>query len=73
MTSDDPSIEDNYINNLITIKIRVSVYLKNNIRLRGYLISHDDIGVFLKASGTQMIYKHRISTIEPETSFRNLF
>ncbi len=73
MTSGTLSIEDKYINDLITLKTPVSVYLKNNIPLRGYLTSHNDICVFLKASETQMIYKYRISTIEPETSFRDLF
>jgi hypothetical protein len=41
--------------------------------LRGHLISHDEMSVFLKAEKTQMVYKHRISMIEPDTSFCNLF
>ena len=69
----DASIQDKFIDDLITINIPVSVYLKNNIRLRGHLVSHDGMSVFLKAVVTQMIYKHLISTIEPETSFCNLF
>ncbi len=72
MISANP-IENKYIDDLTTIKIPVSVYLKNSIRLRGHLISHYDMCIFLKTGETQMIYKHRISTIEPETSFCDLF
>lgn len=72
MITDDLSIESKYIKDLISIKAPVSVYLKNSTRLRGYLIAQDDKCIYLKAEGTQMIYKHRISTIEPQTSFFNL-
>ncbi len=73
MLTDDLPIQNQYIKDLIHIKIPVSVYLKNSICLKGYLIAQDDKCIFLKSEGTQMIYKHRISTIEPQTSFCNLF
>ncbi len=63
------SLENNYIDDLITHQAFSSVYLKNGIRLKGRLISQDETCVFLKDGYTQMIYKYRISTITPERSF----
>jgi len=64
------SLEDNYIDDLITHKAFSSIYLKNGIRLKGHLIHHDKTCIYLKEGQMQMIYKHRISTITPEMSFR---
>ncbi len=63
------SIEKKYIDNLITSKFPVSVYLKNSIRLKGHLILQDEECVFLKAAETQIIFKSKISTICAEFSF----
>jgi RNA chaperone Hfq len=59
------SFEDNYINDLIQHQVFSSIYLKNGIRLKGRLIGHDEMCVFLKATETQTIHKSRISTITP--------
>ncbi len=63
------SLENSYIDDLIKHQAFSSVYLKNGIRLKGHLIGHDEISIFLKEREIQMIYKHRISTIAPEMSF----
>ncbi len=44
-------------------------YLKNGICLKGHLIGHDEICIFLNAAETQTIHKDRINTITQETSF----
>ena len=63
------SLENSYIDDLIRHQAFSSIYLKNGIRLKGHLISHDETCVFLKEGHTQMIYKHRISSIMPEMPF----
>ena len=65
----EESIEDLFINNIITTQALVSVYLKNSIRLKGYLISNNETAVILKHGATQMIYKNCISSISPEIVF----
>ena len=63
------TLEDHYIDDLIQHKAFSSIYLKNGIRLKGRLIGHDEMCIFLKAAETQIIHKNRIITITPETSF----
>jgi RNA chaperone Hfq len=63
------SLQDLFINDLINNQRVVSVYLKNSIRLKGRLISHNEEVIFLRQGSTQMVYKKIISTISPETVF----
>ncbi len=63
------SLQHKFINNLITNQIFASVYLKNGIRLKGHIIAHDEMSVFLEAAQLQLIYKHAISTVSTEISF----
>jgi len=62
-------LKDNDIDELIKYHVFSSIYLKNGIRIKGFLIGQDKMCVFLKEGYTQMIYKNRISTITPEKSF----
>jgi RNA chaperone Hfq len=63
------SLQDIFINELIKNQKLASIFLKNSIRLKGYLIGHDEDAIFLRQGATQMIYKQCISTICPETVF----
>lgn len=64
------SIQNTYLDNLIKTQSLVSIFLKNSIRLKGYLVAHNEEAVFLKLEKiTQLIYKHKISTVAPEISF----
>ncbi len=63
------SLQEKYIDNIITTQTLASVYLKNGIRLKGHLMGHDKTSVFLKAADMQRIYKDKISTICPHMSF----
>lgn len=46
---------------------RVSIFLVNGIRLVGTIYSFDrHIVVLASAAGVQLIYKHAISTVQPE-------
>ncbi|SAL16385.1 Hfq protein [Caballeronia terrestris] len=49
-------------------RVRVAVFLVNGIRLVGYIESFDRHVVILRApTGVQVVYKHAISTIQPDT------
>ncbi|SAL20211.1 Hfq protein [Caballeronia choica] len=49
-------------------QVRVAVFLVNGIRLVGYIESFDRHVVILRApTGVQVVYKHAISTIQPDT------
>ena len=66
----ESSSETTTIDHLIKTQSLVSVFLVNSIRLKGYLIAHNEEAIFLKlADITQLIYKHKISTITPEMTF----
>ena len=55
-----------FLTDLINNQKPVSVYLKNGVRLKGYLTSVDQGIIFLKdQNGIQMIYKNLISTVTP--------
>ena len=59
------TLQDPYLNALRKENIPVSVYLVNGIKLQGIIESFDQFVMLLKDSGSQMIYKHAISTIVP--------
>ena len=47
-------------------KIPVIMYLTNGVRLKGFIKAFDNFVVLLKDTNQQLIYKHAISTIQPE-------
>jgi RNA chaperone Hfq len=71
MVSEDfiNSLEYNYIDNLIKNQSLVSVYLKNSIRLKGYILAQDEESILLRQGATQLIFKAKISTVLPEMVF----
>ncbi len=60
------SLQDNFLNQLRKEKIPVLMYLTNGVRLKGVIKGFDNFVVLLKESTQQLIYKHAISTIQPE-------
>jgi RNA chaperone Hfq len=63
------SLESQYIDNLIKKQSSVSVYLKNSIRLKGYILAQDEESILLRQGATQLIFKAKISTISPDLVF----
>jgi host factor-I protein len=61
--SNEPMLEQNFINKLIQDKTPVSIFLKNGIKLTGVFVGVDEEALFLKNIIIQMIYKHAASTI----------
>ncbi len=60
------SLQDSFLNQLRKEKIPVLMYLTNGVRLKGVIKGFDNFVILLKESSQQLIYKHAISTIQPE-------
>ena len=58
-------LQDAYIQEACTSGARVAIYLVNGIRLVGRIISSDVYVLTLEQNGTQVVYKHSISTVVP--------
>ncbi|NOZ25398.1 MAG: RNA chaperone Hfq [Nitrospirae bacterium] len=69
MTTKNQNLQDSFLNQLRKEKIHVVVYLTNGVRLRGVIKGFDSFVVLLKEANIQMIYKHAISTVVPESIF----
>jgi host factor-I protein len=59
-------LQDAFLNQLRKEKVPVLMYLTNGVRLKGVIKGFDNFVILLKDSAQQLIYKHAISTIQPE-------
>jgi host factor-I protein len=59
------NIQDPFLNAVRKERTPVSIFLVNGIKLQGTVDSFDQFVVMLKSTGSQMVYKHAISTIVP--------
>ena len=66
MTGKNQKIQDSFLNALRKEKVPVTVYLLNGTRLRGTIKAFDNFSLLLKQNTQQLIYKHAISTIQPD-------
>ena len=64
------TLQDPFLNTLRKEKVPVSIYLVNGIKLQGTIDSFDHFVVLLNNSGSQMVYKHAISTVVPSRAVR---
>ncbi|BCG05185.1 RNA-binding protein Hfq (plasmid) [Paraburkholderia sp. PGU19] len=61
-----PSVQDDFLQTLVSDKTTVSVYLVNGIRLSGQLAAFDQFSVLLESGpAVQLVFKHAISTVLP--------
>lgn len=67
MSGKNLNLQDLYLNFLRKEKIPVVVYLVSGTRLKGVIKGFDNFVILLKQNTQQLIYKHAISTIAPET------
>ena len=68
MTQEPLQGQDAFLNAARTAATCVSVFLVNGIRLVGSVESFDRHVVVLRsATGVQLVYKHAISTVQPDT------
>lgn len=60
------SLQDLFLKHLRDHSVEVTVFLANGIRLQGQIRSFDNFTIRLdRGSGTQVVYKHAISAINP--------
>jgi RNA chaperone Hfq len=68
MKDNSPQEQDTFLNAMRSVGTSVSVYLVNGIRLVGLVQSFDRHMLLLSSpAGVQLIYKHAISTVQPES------
>jgi host factor-I protein len=61
-----PSVQDDFLQTLVRDKTTVNVFLVSGIRLSGQLAAFDQFVVLLESgSGSQLVFKHAISTVLP--------
>jgi len=58
--------EDEFYKKIGNSKIKVSIFLRNGIRLIGRIVGRDDVTITLQSSDTMLIYKSAIMSIVPE-------
>ncbi|MFM0078760.1 RNA chaperone Hfq [Paraburkholderia sediminicola] len=69
--SNQADVQDEFLRSLAREKTLANVYLVSGIRLSGHLVAFDTYAVMLEsASGRQLVFKHAISTVMPDTGDR---
>jgi host factor-I protein len=63
----EKSLQDVFLGSLSKSRTPVSVFLINGIKLQGLIEAYDNYVLVLRNVGSQMIYKHAISTVMPAT------
>jgi host factor-I protein len=60
------TLQDTFLKQVRDQRVEVTMFLANGIRLQGQIRSFDNFTVQLvRGNGTQVVYKHAISTIHP--------
>ena len=63
------NVQAEFLGELRLNKVAVTVFLVNGIKLQGLITQFDDDALLLRRDGhTQLVYKHSISTIMPNTA-----
>ena len=60
------NLQDVYLNYLRKEKIPVTIHLITGAKLAGVIKGFDSFAILLKHTTQEMIYKHAISTIQPQ-------
>lgn len=61
----EKSLQDTFLQVLSDNRTPVAVFLVNGIKLQGQIEAFDKYVIILKNSGSQMVFKHAISTVMP--------
>ena len=66
MANDNRNLQDAFLNHVRKVKISVTIFLINGVKLQGNISWFDNFCVLLRRDGqSQLVYKHAISTIMP--------
>ena len=72
--SSQVNLQDKILNIVRKKNITVTVYLTNGFQLKGKVVGFDNFTVILNNNNNnKLIYKHAISTIEPEERVEGFF
>ena len=67
------ALQDDLLDELVSEKIPVTVFLMNGFQIKGLILDHDDAIAILEVERRQQIvYKHAISTIIPVRSLKSI-
>ena len=67
MTAKPLSLQDHFLNSARKSKTPLTVFLLKGVKLQGVITWFDSFSLLLRRDGqTQLVYKHAISTIQPE-------
>lgn len=59
-------IQSDFLDDIKSEKIAVTVFLINGVKLQGIVTGQDEDSLLLRRDGhTQLVYKHAVSTIMP--------
>jgi len=62
-------VQEDFLNDIKSNEIAVTVFLINGVKLQGVITWFDDESILLRRDGhTQLIYKHAVSTIMPNSA-----
>jgi host factor-I protein len=69
MAYDKPvNVQDVFLNHVRKNKVSLTVFLLNGVKLQGLVTWFDNFSILLRRDGhSQLVYKHAISTIMPQT------
>ena len=63
------NLQDSFLNHVRKENLGVVIYLMNGFQLRGLVRGFDNFTVIIENDGKQqLVYKHAISTIAPDTN-----
>ena len=63
------NLQEIFLNQLRKVKLSVTVFLINGVKLQGIITWFDNFSILLKRdTHIQLVYKHSISTIMPSES-----
>jgi len=73
MIDNSQTLQDAFLNHLLTNKISTTIFLVNGVKLQGVLTSFDTFSLLLRRDGhAQLVYKHAVSTVMPSIPLENL-
>jgi len=71
MNSLKQNLQDTFLNHLRKYKIPSTVFLISGVKLQGFITHFDTFSLLLQREAhTQLVYKHAISTIMPNSSIK---
>jgi host factor-I protein len=66
MAADKANLQDAFLNHVRKVKVPVTIFLVNGVKLQGVITWFDSFCVLLRRDGqSQLVYKSAISTIMP--------